>query len=313
MSESIRLVSPSSIVANPDNPRMIFRPDELQSLQDSIAQQGILVPLTVYEDSKGSLVILDGERRWRCSHKLGLANIPVIVQPEPTRLQNVMMMFAIHNARQEWDPLPTAFKLRQLEELYESNEGRPPNEKELAQLASMSRGEVRRLKNILKLPQRYLDDLIVEARLPRTDQALTVDHVLESTRGSDSLKKEEVLSEDEAAELTDTLVEKFKARILRSTVEPRQLVRLARGVGRGEVSRDTARQVVKRLIEDRSYTVDEAYRDSVEDVDNQHNLELQASRLVEKLQNLAESGRSFQPGLHEALASLRVVLQRLDL
>ena len=26
-----------------------------------------------------------------------------------------MMMFAIHNARQDWDPLPTALKLEELE------------------------------------------------------------------------------------------------------------------------------------------------------------------------------------------------------
>jgi len=69
-------------------------------------------------------------------------------------MQNIMMMFAIHNARS--DPFPTAVKLRQLEHLYERNEGRAPTESELAQLASLSRGEVRRLKNILGLPKEYL-------------------------------------------------------------------------------------------------------------------------------------------------------------
>lgn len=313
MADSIRLVSPSVIVPNPDNPRLIFRADELQSLQDSIAQQGILVPLTVYEDSKHNLVILDGERRWRCARKLGLANIPVIVQPEPTRMQNVMMMFAIHNARQEWDPLPTAYKLRQLEELYEVNEGRLPNEKELAQLASMSRGEVRRLKNILKLPQRYLDDLIKEAELPRSEQAITVDHVLESTRGAEALRKENVLDEKRAEQLTDALVEKFKSRTLRSTVEPRQLVRLARGVKRSEVSAETAREVVTKLIEVASYTVDQAYQDSVEDIDTQHNLELQASRLADRVRSLWSDRKPLQPGLRESLRALRDSLADLDL
>src|SRR5690348_16670005 len=106
VAESIRLVDPLAVRPNPENPRLIFRSQELDELAASIKAQGILVPLTVYEDAKG-LVILDGERRWRCASKLGLTQVPVIVQPEPTRLQNLMMMFAIHHQRQEWDPLPT--------------------------------------------------------------------------------------------------------------------------------------------------------------------------------------------------------------
>src|SRR5688572_90604 len=106
MAENIRLVAPAQIRPNPENPRLIFRKEDMDALESSIKEQGILVPLTVYEARRG-LFILDGERRWRCALKLGLKHIPVIVQPEPTRMQNIMMMFAIHNARKDWDPLPT--------------------------------------------------------------------------------------------------------------------------------------------------------------------------------------------------------------
>ena len=64
MAEGIRLTDPQEIERNPDNPRIIFHQDELDALQESIRQQGILVPLTVYED-KSKLFLLDGERRWR--------------------------------------------------------------------------------------------------------------------------------------------------------------------------------------------------------------------------------------------------------
>ncbi len=49
------------------------------------------------------------------------------------------MMFAIHNQRQEWDPLPTAYKLRELEERVAREWERSPTEAELAELASMTR------------------------------------------------------------------------------------------------------------------------------------------------------------------------------
>src|SRR5574341_47899 len=154
MAESIRLIDPEKIERNPENPRLIFRTDELQALQDSIKAQGILVPLTVFSD-RDKFVLLDGERRWRCATKLGLPQVPAIVQPKPDRLANIMMMFAIHNTRKDWDPLPTAYKLRELEQEFTRRHKRAPNELELAELASIERGEVRRLKKLLGLPEDY--------------------------------------------------------------------------------------------------------------------------------------------------------------
>jgi ParB family chromosome partitioning protein len=49
---TVRTISPSQLDRNPENPRLIFRLDELKALEDSIKSQGILVPLTVYEDGK---------------------------------------------------------------------------------------------------------------------------------------------------------------------------------------------------------------------------------------------------------------------
>ena len=110
MPDVVSLIEPRSLQRNPDNPRLVFRQEDLDALQESIAEQGILVPLTLYREGRGYR-ILDGERRWRCALKLGLSKVPAIIQPKPGRLQNIMMMFAIHHARKDWDPLPTALKL----------------------------------------------------------------------------------------------------------------------------------------------------------------------------------------------------------
>ena len=95
MADVVTLLDPGKLERNKDNPRLIFRQDDLDALQQSIADQGILVPLTVFKEGHGYR-LLDGERRWRCAIKLGLSRVPVIVQPKPERLQNIMMMFAIH-------------------------------------------------------------------------------------------------------------------------------------------------------------------------------------------------------------------------
>lgn len=303
-----RSVPTSAITPNPENPRLIFREVELRELEESIRKQGILVPLSVFKGADG-YVLLDGERRWRCAKKIGLSRVPVIVQPEPTLMQNIMMMFAIHHAKTDWDPLPTALKLRRLEQIYEAEEGVKPNEAQLAQLASMSRGEVRRLKNILALPQEYLDELIVEAEKPRPQQALTVDHVLEATRGARALLKRDVINEEQASDLTRAIVSKFRNRVLRSTVEPRLLSRMARAVDREEVEPATVSRALRRVTDEPSYTVQAAFSDTVERVDREHKVELQVKRLVSDL-NTFEGG-PLLPDLRDALSELRRLLDRL--
>ena len=306
----VRTVDPRELKRNPENPRLIFRADELKSLQDSIRTQGILVPLTVYVDGR-RLAILDGERRWRCALKLGLASVPVIVQPKPDRLQNIMMMFAIHNARKDWDPLPTAYKLRELEEEYASSKGRKPNETELAELASLSRGEVRRLKKLLGLPDEYQQELMEELEKPRHEQVISVDHVLETQKGAASLERRGVIDAGEEDRLRRAVLAKFRSRVLTNTVAPRQLARIARAVDRGELPRAGARHAVLRLIRDPAYTIDEAFTDSAARYDFQHGLEAVADRLVTQLDEHRRLKYPLSSDLRAALSRLRQALDRL--
>jgi len=310
ITESIRLVDPANIERNPENPRLIFREDELLALQESIASQGILVPLTIYEHGD-RFVILDGERRWRCALKLGLSAVPAIVQPEPDAVTNIMMMFAIHKTRSDWDPLPTALKLAKLEEVLADRLGRSPTEQELAAAASLSRGEVRRYRNILALPDTYKDRLLAELEKPRPLQVLTVDHVLESVRGAEALAKQQVINVSEQVALTDALVEKFVSKTLTSTVEPRRLPRIARAVQRTEVPVEIARRVVLRLIKDPGYTVNDAFRDSVERVDFEHGTEQLAERVINRLEEHISRSYELGEALEDRLQQLSRTIRRV--
>jgi ParB family chromosome partitioning protein len=306
---SVQLLAPKDIRPNPENPRLIFHKDELEELQNSIASQGILVPLTVYR-AKSEFVILDGERRWRCALKLALPRVPVIVQPEPTRFQNIMMMFAIHNARKDWDPLPTAYKLRDLEQEFEKREERKPTELELAQLASMSRGEVRRLRQLLELPQNYRDDLMTELDKPRSEQVLTVDLILETTRGVDALVKRDIILPSDVDPLRQAIITKYRNKVIKSTVEPRQLARIARGVERNEIPIVTARNVTQRLITDPTFGIQNAFKAAGEQVDLSHTLEQLAERTERRIAEYRADGYAFGESLRGALNSLEREIRR---
>ncbi len=301
MAESVRLIDPRKILPNKENPRLIFREDELAALEASIKQQGILVPLTVFE-VKNRFVILDGERRWRCAIKLAMPSVPVIVQPRPDLLQNIMMMFAIHKSRRDWDPLPTAMKLAQLEQILTRHHGSPPSEEALAAAASISRGEVRRYRRILDLPDKYKNELMAELEKPRPEQVLTVDHVLESVRGAESIRKREIINAEEEGRLSEALIAKFRNKTIKSTVAPRQLPRIARAVQRGEIGRDVARNAILRLVREPNFTVDDAFRHSVAQVDFEHSVEQMTERLRLRLEEHLQ--RKYRPG-ERMRASLR--------
>ncbi len=74
-----REVPVSSIRPNPDQPRRVFDPDELEALAASIAAHGVLQPVVVVEDGDG-YVLVAGERRLRAVTQLGHQDIPAVVR-----------------------------------------------------------------------------------------------------------------------------------------------------------------------------------------------------------------------------------------
>jgi len=72
-------LSPAEISPNPYQPRASFAADELEGLQSSIAEHGILQPLVVRRTEIGYELIA-GERRLRAARELGLAEVPVVLR-----------------------------------------------------------------------------------------------------------------------------------------------------------------------------------------------------------------------------------------
>ena len=82
------LLPADSIQPNPDQPRREFGQDELQELTRSIAQVGLIQPLTVRPARQG-YELISGERRLRACQLLGLREVPCIVEqvsPEQSAL-----------------------------------------------------------------------------------------------------------------------------------------------------------------------------------------------------------------------------------
>ena len=102
---------------NPDQPRQDFDEDELQALADSIAQHGIVQPLTVRELSSGYYQIIAGERRWRAARLANLREVPVVIIEADDR--KTMELALIENLqRQDLNPVEEALGYKSLMEDY---------------------------------------------------------------------------------------------------------------------------------------------------------------------------------------------------
>ena len=108
-----RLLPIYKIEPNPDQPRQDFDQEELEALSQSIAEHGVVQPLTVRELSTGYYQIVAGERRWRAARLANLSEIPAVVIEADDK--KAMELALIENLqRQDLNPVEEALGYRSL-------------------------------------------------------------------------------------------------------------------------------------------------------------------------------------------------------
>jgi ParB/RepB/Spo0J family partition protein len=140
------------IVANENNPRLDFPRNELNRLAESIANEGILVPIVVYPDGN-KFVLVDGERRFRCARELSLEKVPALVTAQGREDEILLQMFNIHQIREPWRDIPTAKALSRLIEFKRTETGTEPTDSELRDMTGLSVERIRQLRYVVQLPE----------------------------------------------------------------------------------------------------------------------------------------------------------------
>lgn len=67
------------VVTNPDQPRKIFRDEDLASLAASLDRHGLKQPIGVQQQANGEYLLVWGERRWRAARALGWPTITAVL------------------------------------------------------------------------------------------------------------------------------------------------------------------------------------------------------------------------------------------
>jgi len=254
----------------------------MQALLESIRAVGIKVPLSVYKE-RDHYIILDGERRWRCARKLNLRTIPALVQPKPERLENLLMMFNIHKVRVDWDIMPTAYKLGDVRDLLiKHNQSCEPDA--LAGLTGLSKSMVRTCLDLLELPKKYRDMLMAEAEKPKAEQTITPDVFIEINKSKRVVQKyaPDVFEEVSPAQYVDRMVAKYRQGVVKNVVRFRDISKIARAERAG-ASADEVVPILRTLVTDPTYRIEDAYEDTVKAAYEQRDLGSRTESLIVRL------------------------------
>lgn len=142
---------------NPNQPRKVFPPLEMEELAESIRRNGIIQPLIVRPREEGGFEIVAGERRWRAAQSAGLHEVPVIVRDLTD--DEVLQLAIVENVqRADLNAIEEAQGYQSLIEVFGHNQA------EVARAVGKSRPHVANMLRLLGLPE-SVRDLVMDRRI----------------------------------------------------------------------------------------------------------------------------------------------------
>jgi ParB family chromosome partitioning protein len=102
------------LAPNPYQPRKVFKEEEIESLANSIKENGLMSPVIVRK-ADDHYEIIAGERRWRAMRKLGRLKVPVIIR-EANQDQMITLAIIENIQREDLNPMEKAFAFKHMME-----------------------------------------------------------------------------------------------------------------------------------------------------------------------------------------------------
>lgn len=164
-----------SIDPNPYQPRRTFPQAELDALASSIAEVGLLQPVSVRQVGDRYQLVA-GERRWRAHRLLGRASIEALLIPAEDA--DLAVLALTENLdRQDLSDYEIGRALRRIETLF-------PTRKRLAEALGLNREDMYRYYAFEALPESVQARLETKPRLLSRAAAVDLKRVLQNRTGS---------------------------------------------------------------------------------------------------------------------------------
>lgn len=142
---SVAEIKISQIETNPFQPRTEFEKEALQELAESIAEHGIIQPITVRKVGNDRYQLISGERRFRASQIAGLKKVPAYIRIAND--QSMLEMALVENIqRQDLNAIEVALSYQRLIDECSLTQD------QLSQKLAKSRPSITNHLRLLKLP-----------------------------------------------------------------------------------------------------------------------------------------------------------------
>jgi ParB family chromosome partitioning protein len=306
---SLQNIDIDRIKPNPDNPRIIFRQDEMDSLLVSIKKHGVQVPISVYKEGK-DFIIIDGERRWKTCLKLNYKQIPAIIQEKPSELENLLMMFNIHALREQWDLFTIANKLTTIIDLLNNKNNYPPTEIQLNEETGLTRSTIRRCKLIIELPQKYKTIILDELRKPKAKQKVTEDFFIEMEKSLKTVKNNFPQLLNNIDEVRNNLITKFRKETIKNLLDLRKIAKIATAPKNLDYSRNDAENALKTIFDSNNNSIDQVFNSTVNILYSEKKLLSNFHSVLTHITSMNEEEREDQD-IIEALLEIRSAIDKI--
>lgn len=143
--EGITTLKLTDIEPNKSQPRKNFDIEALNTLADSIRQNGIIQPLLVRSMPDGTYQIVAGERRWRAAKMAGLNEVPVFIK-ELSDIQAQQIALIENLQRENLNPIEEANGYKELMDRFGMTQ------EDVARVVGKARSSIANSLRLLSLP-----------------------------------------------------------------------------------------------------------------------------------------------------------------
>lgn len=290
--EKIKELPIASIGPNSLNPRKRFVESEEDELIESIISKGVLNPIIVFKREKdGKYTILDGERRYKACKKLGISTIPAhVLVREPSDLENLSIMFHIHNVREEWTDFAVSITIKRIvEEMGKDIRKLNVSDiKELSKTTSLSDYKVRKYLKFLDYPIEIVNRFLEAEKQDKPIRGVDPDILYEMHKPIKEIQRQmpEILEKYPVSKIIDVCVKKKAQNIIENNKEFRLLSKALTASKRGEIRKEALRDKIIDFIENIEITPKTIYEVTSQAVYQFKVIIKSSNKLYEEISNL---------------------------
>lgn len=282
----------TKIEVNEFNPRKKFVEIEEDELIESILAKGILNPIIVYKKPKnGTYVLLDGERRYRACQKLNIKTIPAhVLMKQPSLLENISMMFHIHNVREEWTDFAISISLKKVVEELGKNVRtlKTADINELKKITSLSEYKLRKYLRFQDYPNDVVEIFLNSEMKEKPDKGVDPDILSEMHRPIKEIKKQmpDLLKTHPINKIIKACIEKKASNIIETNKEFRLLSKALSASKKGEIRKAVLKEKIIDFVDKKEVTPLNIYEATSQTVYQVKEIIKYSSKLHDDISNL---------------------------